>query len=119
MVKISGFEKKITDHNHDKQISTPEFNNLAAGVFTARLAQADFDKKLQNLNRKVTSNKTMHPLVENELKKLQKFDAAYFRGKNYFGDDGRQNYLVYQLIKKYFKKTPRGGRISTVKPISS
>ena len=38
----------------------------------------------------------MHLLVENELKKLKKF-----RGKNYFGNDGRQNYLVCQPIKNY------------------
>ena len=37
--KISDIEKKITDHNHDKYITTPEFNDMAAGVFNARLAQ--------------------------------------------------------------------------------
>ena len=29
--KISEIEKKDSDHNHDKHITTPEFNNLAAG----------------------------------------------------------------------------------------
>ena len=59
--KISDIEKKVSDHNHDKYITTPEFNNLAAGVFTARLAQAnlvtktDFDTKLESLNKKITS----------------------------------------------------------------
>ena len=72
--------------------------NLAANVFNARLAQAnvitktDFDAKLSGLNKKITSNKTKHLLVENELKELDKSDAAYFRGKNYFEDDGTQNY---------------------------
>ena len=33
--KIIEIEKKVSDHNHDKYITTPEFNNLAAGVFTA------------------------------------------------------------------------------------
>ena len=43
-------------------------------------------------------------LVENELKKLEKFDAAYFRGKSYFdANDGSQNSLVFQLGEKYFK----------------
>ena len=37
--KISDIEKKITDHNHDKYITTPEFNDMAAGVFNARLAK--------------------------------------------------------------------------------
>ena len=32
---------KLTDHNHDKYITTPEFNTLAADVFKARLAQAN------------------------------------------------------------------------------
>ena len=43
-------------------------------------------------------------LVENELKKLQKFDAAYFRGKSHFEEDGRQNYLVFQPMYRYFKR---------------
>ena len=47
---------------------------MAATILNARLAQAniitktDFDAKLSNLNRKVTTNKTKHLLVENELK---------------------------------------------------
>ena len=40
--KISEIEKKITDHNHDKFITTPEFNNFTAKVFAARLKQANF-----------------------------------------------------------------------------
>ena len=35
-------------------------------------------------------------LVENELKKLQKFDSSCFRGKSHFEKDGAQNYLVFQ-----------------------
>ena len=31
-------DKKLDD-NHDKYITTPEFNDLSAGVFTARSAQ--------------------------------------------------------------------------------
>ena len=60
--KISGLEKRLTDHNHDKYITTPEFNSLAASVFNAILAQAniitnrDFDTKLSHY-RKITSNK--------------------------------------------------------------
>ena len=42
--------------------------------------------------------------IKNELKKLQKFDAAYFRGKNYFDrHDGAQNSLVCQVGEKCFK----------------
>ena len=59
--KISELEKKLTDHNHDKYITTPEFNTLAADVFNAKLAQGnlitktDFDAKLSSLKRKITA----------------------------------------------------------------
>ena len=87
-VKITEIEKNLTDHNHDKYITTPEFNTLAADVFNARLAQTnlitktDFDAKLSSLNRKITANKAKFLLVEIELKKLQTFDSIYFRGKS-------------------------------------
>ena len=52
----------------------------------------------------MNSSKSKHLLVENKLKKLQAFDSSYFGVKNYFGNDGTQNYLVYQPMYKYFKK---------------
>ena len=57
---------------------------ILTSVFNARLAQAnlitkpDFDVKLSSLNRKITSNKTKHLLVENESIKLNTFDLSYF-----------------------------------------
>ena len=66
------------------------------------ITKTDFDSKLSSLNRKITKNKTDHLLVENELKKLQTFDWSNFIGKNYFQEDGAQNYLVFQPIIRYF-----------------
>ena len=43
--KLSDIEKKITDHDLDKYITTPEFNTLAAWIFNARLAQANLITK--------------------------------------------------------------------------
>ena len=72
-------ENKIP-HN-SKYITTPEFNKLTGEDFIARLKQgnlgtkgdiadfvkkADFEDKLKNLNKKVTSNKSQYVLVENE-----------------------------------------------------
>ena len=34
--KISETEGKINNHNHGRYITTPEFNNLTAGIFDAR-----------------------------------------------------------------------------------
>ena len=56
-----------------------------------------------NLNRKITSDKTKHLLVENQLKKLEAFHSIYFRGKSHFEDNGTQNCLVFQPIQRYFK----------------
>ena len=104
--KISENGKNVSDHNHGKYITTPEFNNLAAGVVTARLAQAnlvagtEFDAKLESLNKKINSNKAKHVLVANELVKLQTFDSSYFKGKNHFEKGGQQNYLIFQPMYK-------------------
>ena len=49
--KVTEIEKKLTNHDHDKYITTRKFSTLAA-VFNATLAQAnlitkaDFDDKL-------------------------------------------------------------------------
>ena len=70
--KNTEIEKKLTDNNHDRYITTPEFNKLTAENFAARLKQAnlvtktDFKDKLKNLNQKINSNKTKHLLVKNE-----------------------------------------------------
>ena len=62
---------KLTDSDHDKYITIPEFNKLLAEVFDARLKQADlvtktdFDDKLKSLNQKINSNRTKCLLVEN------------------------------------------------------
>ena len=36
--KITEIENKLNNHNHDKYITIPEFNTLAADVFNVRLA---------------------------------------------------------------------------------
>ena len=107
--KVSEIEKKINDHNHDKYITNPEFSNFGAGIFNARLAQAelvtktDFANKLQILSKRITSNKTKHLLVENELKRLKTFDLSYFKGKGHFEEDGTPKYLVFQAMYRYLK----------------
>ena len=43
--KINEIEKKITDHSHDKYITTPEFNKLTSENFAARIKQANVASK--------------------------------------------------------------------------
>ena len=40
------------------------------------------------------------------------FDLSYFIGKNYFENDGIQNYLVFQPIDNYLKFNPKTGLLS-------
>ena len=101
-IKITDIENKLNNHNHDKYVTTSKFNTLAANVFNARLGHAnlitktDFDAKLSSLNRKITANKTKHFLNDNDL--------SYYRGKQYFDEgSGKQNYLVFRPMEKYFK----------------
>ena len=101
--KITETENKLNNHNHDKYITTPEFNTLAADVFNARLAQAnlvtktDFDNSVSSLDSKIAANKTKNESIENEIKKLKTLDLSYFIGKSHFEEDDTQNYENIKL----------------------
>ena len=75
--KITEIENRLNNHNHEKYMTTPEFNTLAADVFNARLARANlvaktnFDSSVLILNNKIVANKTKNECVKNELKKLK------------------------------------------------
>ena len=43
--KINEIEMKITDHNHDKYITTPEFTEVTSEHFVARLKQVNLASK--------------------------------------------------------------------------
>ena len=60
--------------------------------------KTDFDEKLKNLNKKISSNKTKHVVAENELKRLQTFDSSLFISQSYFNNDGAQVYLILQSL---------------------
>ena len=92
LVKKTDFNTKVTEIEG----KIPDVSSL--------VKKTDFDTKLKKISDRVTKNKAKHLLAENELKKLQKFDASYFRGKSHFEEDGTQNYLVFQSTYRYFKK---------------
>ena len=75
--KITEIENRLNNHNHEKYMTTPEFNTVAADVFNARLARANlvaktnFDSSVLILNNKIVANKTKNECVKNELKKLK------------------------------------------------
>ena len=55
--KITEIEKKLTDHNHDKYITTAEFNKLKLAQVHL-ITKTDFNNKLSSLTRKISLNKT-------------------------------------------------------------
>ena len=67
-----------------------------------------------SLNKKITQNKAK--LFQYELNKLKTFNLSYFIGKSHFEEDGTQNYLLFQLLNKYFKVFTNTDYISSWKP---
>ena len=100
--KITDIENELNNHNHDKYVTNPVCNTLAADVFNARLVRANllgqtnFDNAVSTLDSKIAANKTKNKSIENELKQLKTLDLSYFIGKSHFEEDGTQNYLVFQ-----------------------
>ena len=121
--KISEIENKIiTDHDHDKYITTQEFHKLTSGNFTGRLNQAnlankndianfikktDFDNKLKNVTSNINElnalSKKVKAISTKGLTKdlINKF--SILNGEKYFSLGMFQNYLVFIPAKKYIK----------------
>ena len=51
-------------------------------------------------------------LLENEVTKYSPLNR-YFAGKSYFGDDGDQNYLIFQPMSRYLKFVTNSQNISS------
>ena len=120
-------EKTITDHNHDKYITTPEFNKLTSENFAARLKQANLASKsdIANFVNKTDFNNKLKDVTsnKNELNELPKKVKAIstkgltkdlinkfsiLNGAKYFSSRIFQNYLVFIPAKthiKYFSGT--------------
>ena len=66
--------KSTTDHDHDKNISTQEFNRLTSENFTARLKQANLARKndIANFVKKTSFNEKLKSITsnKNELNEL-------------------------------------------------
>ena len=69
-------KKKITDHNHDKYITTPEFNKFTAESFDLRLKRENLASKsdIANFIKKTDFDNKLKDVTlnENELNELSK-----------------------------------------------
>ena len=68
--------------------------------FSRFIDKSDLDKKIAALTTKAE-------LIaeQDKIEKLQVFDSSYFLGKVHFEDDSTPNYLVFQPVHRYLKKT--------------
>ena len=85
----------IKKSNYDTKIAEIESKYVSNNGFDSKLPQANVITN-RNFDAKIIE-------LENNIKKLQTFDSSYFRGKNYFDEDGKQNYLVFLPISRYFR----------------
>ena len=97
--KINKFGNKIL--NHDKYITTPEFNKLTAEIFAARLRQCDlvniFGNNLTSFDKRISLNKKKHLKVQKRLNSLITKHYNFLSGRKHFTrNDGSQNMFVYQ-----------------------
>ena len=63
------------------------------------------DKFIPEMHLKQRGFTSVLLLVESKLKNLKTFDSSYFIGKSHFEEDGTQNYLAFQPMYRYFKRT--------------
>ena len=77
------------------------------------MAKTNFDNSVSSLN-KIAVNRTKKS-IKNEIKKLKTVDLSCFIGKSHFEEDGTQNYLVFQSLKKYFKVITKTDYVSSLK----
>ena len=67
------------------------------------ITKTDFGNTISSLDTKFNANKSLGAVLQKTFKKLESPDLGYFKGKNHFGQDGAQKYLVFQPINRYFK----------------
>ena len=92
---VSDTSTLIKKSDYDTKIAEIESKYVSNTGFDSKLAQANVITK-RNFDAKIIE-------VKNNIKKLQTFNSGWFRGKNYFDEDGTQNYLVFLPIIRYLR----------------
>ena len=118
---LTAVENKIPDiSNLATKTALTNLSNTVPDIITL-IQKSDYDTKIKEIKSKYTSNTGFDSKlaqanvitkrnfdakiveVKKNIKKLQTFDSSYFRGKNYFDEDGTQKYLVFLPARRYFK----------------
>ena len=97
--KISEVENKIPDiKNLASKTEVTAVENKTTDV-TDLVTKTDYVNETTKIKNNYVTNAALD--ARHDLER----DASYFRGKNYFGDDGMQNDLDFQVSQKIFDST--------------
>ena len=102
-------ENKIPDISNlatKTTLTTVENKILDISNLATKTALTTAENKIPDISSLVKKSdyNTKIAEAENNIKELQAYDLSYFRGKKYFDEgDGKQNYLVFLPMRKYFK----------------
>ena len=118
--KVTEIEGKVPDVSSlvKKTVYTTEITNIKNDYVTDAALDArhkdlvqktTFKSEFKKVDDKASENTSKPLSYEHKLKQREDIIndiervASYFRGKNYFDEDGAQNYLVFQGVYKYFE----------------
>ena len=104
--KIPDVSNLVTKTDYPAKITKTKNHYVTNAALDARhrdlVQKTTFESELKKFYDKVSANSSKVLSYEHKLKQREdrindlERDVSYFRGKNYFGDDGMKNYLVFQ-----------------------
>ena len=112
--KIPNVSSLVTKTDYAAEITKIKNDYVTNAALDPRhkelVQKTTFESELKKVDDKTNTNSSKVLSDEHKLKQREdsKYDlernASYFRGKNYFRDDGMHNYFVFQPMCKCFKK---------------
>ena len=112
--KIPNVSNLVLKTDYGAEITKIKNDYVTNAALDARhknlVQKTTFESDFKKVDDKTNTNSSKVLSYEHKLKQRKdtihdlERDASYFRGKNYFGDDGMQNYFVFQPMYKYCKK---------------
>ena len=114
--ELTAVENKIPElSNLASKAALTNLNNSVPDISTL-IKKSDYDTKIREIENKYVSNTGFDSkLAQANVITKRNFDAkvieieitnicsSCFRGKNYFDEDGTQNYLVFLLVGRFFR----------------
>ena len=127
LVKKRDYDAHIS-HTKSKYFTTSDYNKFTTDIIDNKIKERELVKKSNvsgfinnsDLDKKITilaaiATKAELKAEQDKIVKRYTFDSSYFQGKSHFEDDITQNYLVFQLIYRYFKRIGNSVHISVGK----